>query len=602
MNTDDHLFPDDPATVGPYRIEKRLGSGGQGVVYAGRAHDGPLVAIKLLHPHLVADGLARERFLREVETAKRVAPFCTAQLLDSGFAWTRPYIVSEYVPGPSLQSSVRDDGPRGAAALHRLAINTATALAAIHAAGVVHRDFKPANVLLGPDGPVVIDFGIAKALDQSQSVISSQPFGSPAYMAPEQISNGDVGPPADLFAWAATMYYAATGRRAFLGDGIPATLHAVLSSEPDLSPVDERLRWLLRDCLAKDPSRRPTSGQVVDRLRALTGVTDRPSPTTPPPAPATSAGPLTPPQGFLATSPPSGPPTPAHGFPATSSPSGPLTPPHGLPAASPPNGPLTPPHGFPATSSGPGVVPGARSDDTAPRAEARGAALGTGPVTGGGRMRVLKVGVPVGAVALIAAAGIGWHTLSPAVSRPEAVARVPVPAATERTPEPTPTTSQQAQEAKDLASATSRPKTATPTTSRRRPTSTSPSTSPSTVPATTAERTPSPSATTTTRRPATRTPKPTPKPTRSPTAKRSTSAPAPEPSTGTITWTDVNAYCKAKGYKPSYSAGWGYTRCNGSDSAVDPASVCRWKYPDYPNATAETPANPWMPTATCQLS
>ncbi|WP_345409340.1 serine/threonine-protein kinase [Nonomuraea salmonea] len=305
LNTDGNLFPDDPATVGPYRIERRLGSGGQGVVYAGRAHDGPLVAIKLLHPHLVADGLARERFLREVETAKRVAPFCTAQLLDSGFAWTRPYIVSEHVPGPSLQSSVRDDGPRGAAALHRLAINTATALAAIHAAGVVHRDFKPANVLLGPDGPVVIDFGIAKALDQSQSVISSQPFGSPAYMAPEQISNGDVGAPADLFAWAATMYYAATGRRAFPGEGIPATLHAVLSSEPDLTPVDERLRWLLRDCLSKDPARRPTSAQVVERLRASTGVTDRPSPTTSP-HPRHATGP--PPRHR----PPAAPPAPHH--------------------------------------------------------------------------------------------------------------------------------------------------------------------------------------------------------------------------------------------------------------------------------------------------
>ncbi|MFB9467935.1 protein kinase [Nonomuraea salmonea] len=569
-------------------MERRLGSGGQGVVYAGRAHDGPLVAIKLLHPHLVADGLARERFLREVETAKRVAPFCTAQLLDSGFAWTRPYIVSEHVPGPSLQSSVRDDGPRGAAALHRLAINTATALAAIHAAGVVHRDFKPANVLLGPDGPVVIDFGIAKALDQSQSVISSQPFGSPAYMAPEQISNGDVGAPADLFAWAATMYYAATGRRAFPGEGIPATLHAVLSSEPDLTPVDERLRWLLRDCLSKDPARRPTSAQVVERLRASTGVTDRPSPTTSP-TPATPPAPTTPPTPAAPPA-PTTPPTLA--APPATTPGGPLTPPHGFPATSPPNGPLTPPHGFPATASVPGTLPGGRSGDTAPRGET---ALGTGPVRGGGRVRVLKVAVPVGAVALIAAAGIGWHTLSPAVSQPEAAARTPVPTLTERTPEPTPTSTEPPpRKAKDLASATSRPKTATPTASRRLPTSTAPPTP--------AERTPTPSATAATRRPATRTPKPTPKPTRSPAARRTTSAPAPEPSTATITWSDVNAYCKAKGFRGSYNAGWGYTRCNGSESAVDPASVCRWKYPDYANATAEPPANPWMPSAQCQLS
>ncbi|MFD0469384.1 serine/threonine-protein kinase [Nonomuraea thailandensis] len=263
------LLPEDPVEVGPYRLEGRLGSGGQGVVYTGRGPGGVLVAVKLLHSHLIADDAARIRFLREVQTAKRVAPFCTAQLLDSGFVGARPYIVSEYVHGPSLQDSVRESGPRGAAALQRLAINTATALAAIHAAGVVHRDFKPGNVLLGPDGPVVIDFGIAKALDVSQSVASSQPIGSPAYMAPEQIADEDVGPAADLFAWAATMYYAATGRRAFPGDSIPAALHSVLNSEPDLGGVDGRLRRLLEECLAKDQTRRPTAAQVVERLRAL---------------------------------------------------------------------------------------------------------------------------------------------------------------------------------------------------------------------------------------------------------------------------------------------------------------------------------------------
>ncbi|GGO79140.1 serine/threonine protein kinase [Nonomuraea cavernae] len=263
------LLPEDPAAVGPYHLVGRLGTGGQGVVYAGRGPDGALVAVKLLHSHLITDDGARTRFLREVRTARRVAPFCTAQMLDSGFVGARPYIVSEFVDGPSLQESVKENGPRGAAALQRLAINTATALAAIHAAGVVHKDFKPGNVLLGPDGPVVIDFGIAKALDLSQSVVNSQPIGSPAYMAPEQIAGGAVGPPADLFSWAATMYYAATGRRAFDGDGIPATLHAVLQTEPDLSPFEGPLRRLLQECLAKDQARRPTAAQVVEHLRAL---------------------------------------------------------------------------------------------------------------------------------------------------------------------------------------------------------------------------------------------------------------------------------------------------------------------------------------------
>ncbi|MFI6392693.1 serine/threonine protein kinase [Nonomuraea sp. NPDC050540] len=263
------LLDEDPRAVGPYRLQGRLGAGGQGTVYIGRTGEGAPVAIKLLHPHLIADLREQQRFLREVETAKRVAPFCTAHVLDSGFVGARPYIVSEYVQGPSLQASVRDNGARGAAALQRLAVNTATALAAIHEAGVVHRDFKPGNVLLGPDGPVVIDFGIARALDLSQSVVSSQPIGSPAYMAPEQIAGGDIGAAADIFAWGATMVYAATGQRAFVGDSIPGILHLILQGDPDLGELDGPLRLLLGECLAKDPAQRPTAAQVIERLRAL---------------------------------------------------------------------------------------------------------------------------------------------------------------------------------------------------------------------------------------------------------------------------------------------------------------------------------------------
>ncbi|WP_157253651.1 serine/threonine-protein kinase [Nonomuraea typhae] len=263
------LLDEDPRAVGSYRLEGRLGSGGQGTVYLARSGDGVPVAVKLLHPHLMADHREQQRFLREVGTAKRVAPFCTAHVLDSGFVGARPYIVSEYVKGPSLQDSVRDNGPRGAAALQRLAVNTATALAAIHEAGVVHRDFKPGNVLLGPDGPVVIDFGIARALDLSQSVVSSQPIGSPAYMAPEQIAGGDVGAAADVFTWGATMVYAATGRRAFVADSIPGILHLILNGEPDLAGLDGPLRELLAQCLEKDASRRPSAAQVIERLRAL---------------------------------------------------------------------------------------------------------------------------------------------------------------------------------------------------------------------------------------------------------------------------------------------------------------------------------------------
>ncbi|MDP9868430.1 MULTISPECIES: serine/threonine protein kinase [Streptosporangium] len=265
------LLPSDLEAVGPYRLEGRLGTGGQGTVYVGSAVPGQRVAIKLLHPHLVVDKSARARFLSEVEIAKRVALFCTAKVLDSGSVNGQPYIVSEFVEGPSLQESVRSTGPRSGAALERLALNTATALAAIHQADVVHRDFKPGNVLLGLDGPVVIDFGIARALDLSRSIITSQVVGSPGYMAPEQIADGEVGPAADLFAWGATMVFAATGERAFKGESIPAVMRSILYDEPDLTWLDGRLCAIVRACLAKDPARRPTAAEVVDGLRGLPG-------------------------------------------------------------------------------------------------------------------------------------------------------------------------------------------------------------------------------------------------------------------------------------------------------------------------------------------
>ncbi|MFD0478870.1 serine/threonine-protein kinase [Nonomuraea thailandensis] len=169
----------------------------------------------MLHARMAEDPEARRRFLREVELARRVAPFCTASVLDMGMHDDRPYIVSEYVRGDSLERAVRRDGPRTGGGLERLAVATATALAAIHRAGVVHRDLKPGNVILGPEGPVVIDFGISRALDHAATQTGA--VGTPGYMAPEQVSMDPVGPAADVFSWAATMVFAATGRRAFAG-------------------------------------------------------------------------------------------------------------------------------------------------------------------------------------------------------------------------------------------------------------------------------------------------------------------------------------------------------------------------------------------------
>jgi serine/threonine protein kinase len=234
-------------------------------VYLGTDDTGTQVAIKWLRPEMSGDPVMVERFVREVAVAERVSPFCTAQVLGTGIENDRPYIISEYIEGPSLQAVVTDSGPRTGPSLHRLAIGTSTALAAIHQAGIVHRDFKPANVLLASDGPRVIDFGIARALDAT-STISSMPVGTPAYMAPEQILGHTVGPSADLFSWASTMLYASSGKAPFGSDTLPAVINRVLNTEPDLSSLQGSLRDLVAACLSKDPARRPTAEQVILRL------------------------------------------------------------------------------------------------------------------------------------------------------------------------------------------------------------------------------------------------------------------------------------------------------------------------------------------------
>ncbi|GGS75905.1 serine/threonine-protein kinase [Nonomuraea spiralis] len=259
----------DPAAVGAYRLLGLLGAGGQGTVYLGRAPDGRTVAVKVLRHGAGPD----ERFAKEIEAARRVEPFCIAQVLDASLG-PQPYIVTEYVEGPSLQQAGRHTG----ADLQRLAVATATALAAIHQAGVVHRDFKPANVLLGPGGPRVIDFGIARAADASATVTSGI-VGTPAYMAPEQLAGQVVGPPADVFAWAAVVVWAGTGTPPFGQDTLPAIINRILNNEPLLGDLPRPLRSIVYDCLAKDPAARPTMRDVL--LRLLSG--DAPTPSHPSP-------------------------------------------------------------------------------------------------------------------------------------------------------------------------------------------------------------------------------------------------------------------------------------------------------------------------------
>ncbi|WP_245679279.1 serine/threonine-protein kinase [Actinomadura hibisca] len=259
------LGPDDPGLVGGYALLGRLGEGGQGVVYLGRDSAGELVTVKLLRGGSAATTRARARFVKEAAAARQVTGRHTARVLDADVTGDRPYIVSEFVEGPSLQHVVADGGPLPAPRLRKVALRTAGALAAIHRAGIVHRDFKPGNVLLGPDGAKVIDFGIAQMADATP--LTTGPIGTPAYMAPEQIEDEPVGPPADVFAWGATMVYTATGRPPFGTGSNAAVMRRVTSRRPDLGDLDGPLRELAARCLDKNPAARPTARQLVRALR-----------------------------------------------------------------------------------------------------------------------------------------------------------------------------------------------------------------------------------------------------------------------------------------------------------------------------------------------
>ena len=257
----------DPREVGGYGLLGRLGEGGQGVVFLAVSSDGTGVALKVLPA--TTDPQVRNRFLKEVAAAQRVARFCTAQILDAGIFERRPFIVSEYVHGPSLVEVVEQDGPRSGPVLERIAIATLTALGAVHAAGMVHRDFKPGNVLLGPDGPVVIDFGLATVPGMTTTGISGQvAVGTPAYMAPEQLAGKRVTAAADMWSWAVSMTFAGTGELPFQGESLTAMAFAILHGEPSIGRLPEPLGSLVRRCLDKNPAVRPSARDALSELVA----------------------------------------------------------------------------------------------------------------------------------------------------------------------------------------------------------------------------------------------------------------------------------------------------------------------------------------------
>ena len=265
------LRPGDPSSLGGYRLLARLGEGGMGSVFLSRRDDGPLVAIKMIKPEYAQEEEFRGRFRSEVKRAWQVPPFCTAAVLDADPEHRTPYLVVEYVDGPSLDEVVAREGPLADSRLHGVAVGVATALTAIHGAGVIHRDLKPQNVLFSLGSPKVIDFGIARALEvTSQHTHPDQMVGTVAYMAPERFDGNhrDITPAADVFAWGAVIAFAGTGRTPFRADSPVATAARILTQPPDLTGLTGPLADLVALALAKDPEDRPAAHELLNLLLA----------------------------------------------------------------------------------------------------------------------------------------------------------------------------------------------------------------------------------------------------------------------------------------------------------------------------------------------
>ena len=260
------LHPSDPRIIGPYRILKRIGTGGMGVVFLVEDASDRQLALKLLRPELADDPGFRSRFRREVEAAQRVGGICNARYLDADLDSDQPYLVTEYIEGGSLLDYVTAHGPLVGDQLIGLAVGLAEALVAMNAVGVIHRDLKPSNVLMAPAGPKVVDFGISHAADGTALTQTGSIIGSPGWMSPEQALGHGTTPAIDVFSWGSTIAFASTGRSPF-GEGRPeAVLYRVVHEAPDLEGLDPRLQGLTLGALQKEPARRPTAEQLLVEL------------------------------------------------------------------------------------------------------------------------------------------------------------------------------------------------------------------------------------------------------------------------------------------------------------------------------------------------
>ena len=265
MTSADHS----PDRLGPYRLLDRIGEGGMGVVYLARDPEQRSVAVKILRPAVAGDPNARRRLAREVETMRRVRSPFVAEVIDTDVTGAVPYIVTQYVPGRTLDEVVTEAGPLSGDGLIRLASGLAEALTAIHAAGVVHRDLKPGNVMLVNGNPVVIDFGIAQALDSTRLTMTGMFMGTPGYLSPEVIEGHNSTSFSDVHAWGATVAFAATGRPPFGAGSYETIFYRIINGQPDLAGVAPPMADLLAAALRRDPASRPAASQLTSRAAAL---------------------------------------------------------------------------------------------------------------------------------------------------------------------------------------------------------------------------------------------------------------------------------------------------------------------------------------------
>ncbi|MFI7017950.1 protein kinase [Streptomyces sp. NPDC050164] len=263
------LRREDPRVVGSFRLHRRLGAGGMGVVYLGSDKKGQRVALKVIRPDLAEDQEFRSRFAREVSAARRIRGGCTARLVAADLDADRPWFATQYVPGPSLHDKVAAEGPLGAADVAAVGAALSEGLVAVHEAGVVHRDLKPSNILLSPKGPRIIDFGIAWATGASTLTHVGTAVGSPGFLAPEQVRGAAVTPATDVFSLGATLAYASMGDSPFGHGSSEVMLYRVVHEEAQLHGVPDALAPLVRACLAKDPEERPSTLQLSMRLKEI---------------------------------------------------------------------------------------------------------------------------------------------------------------------------------------------------------------------------------------------------------------------------------------------------------------------------------------------